>query len=65
MNRLSLLPSHMTGSESSVGQSPTTDTRLPQRWLAITRAIWILMAVLTGVHFIASIPPAFVGLQRI
>ena len=65
MNRLSLPPLPVPGTDPSTGQSPTTETRLPQRWLAATRAIWLLVAVLTGVHFIASIPPTFVGLQRI
>src|SRR5690242_2041812 len=65
MNRLSLLPPRLTGSEPAAGPSPTTETRLPKRWLAAARVVWILVAVLTGVHFIASIPPTFVGLQRI
>ncbi len=54
-----------TGQDAVATTPDNSGPRLQGRWLAIARAVWIILALLLLANFIASIPASYVQLRTI
>src|SRR5450755_908111 len=59
------LPTAATQSTAHAHPPGETDTRLRGRWLLLTRAVWISIALLALGLYVASVPPTLASLHAL